>query len=182
MAQILRFFAICGKIKDRIRLALQPFIVKSNTNRAYYPDRKSATPHKRCAMSPSNGRIIMTLQELFPISLGALIILVPNLRFLYVKLCYVKVHAICISMNYHRARDSEGDTYQPIWQYEYEGMTYVSHELWWSRANFRIGDEAEIYISPKKPRKMYSGSAGSVLGFTIIVLIMMLIAWFFISR
>ncbi len=108
------------------------------------------------------------------IFIAAALILMPNLRFLYVKMRYVKVLAVCASVN--SRRDYKGhENYQPIWQYNYDGTTYYSHDKSWSTSRYTLGEKTEIYIFPRKPMKIYTGSVASVVAYTVIVLIMILI-------
>ncbi len=121
----------------------------------------------------------MIFDKIIPITIVAALFLVPNLRFLYVKLRYVKVNAVCASVNYHQMESK--NYYQPIWEYDYDGTTYYSCKRSSSREKYEIGEKAEIYICPKKPNRIYTGSVISIVVYDVIVLIMILIEALLIS-
>ena len=121
---------------------------------------------------------------------AGILVITPVLHFRKMRECSQVITARCIYRNYHNShsRNANGRTethrnYDLWWQYEVNGMIYVTSENSSSNKNVPIvGDLREIRFSPKKPWKIYrpikSEIVWDMVGGAVIVGFIMMIMGF----
>lgn len=96
--------------------------------------------------------------------LGAGVLVIPPvIHSRKIKKCTQMITAMCIYRNTHysKGKDARGrtetvDLYAPWWQYEVNGMIYVTREDAYTREDVPgVGDVREIRFSPDEPSEIY---------------------------
>lgn len=94
---------------------------------------------------------------------AGLLFIPPVVRSQKMKTCTQVISAMCIYRNTHQAtskrangRTRRYDLYAPWWQYEVNGMIYVTRENTFTDEDVpQIGDIREIRFSPDEPAEIY---------------------------
>lgn len=71
------------------------------------------------------------------------------------KICTEPVNAIVCDMA--RSTSSDSTTYAPIYEFEYNGMTYkIQSNTYSSPMPLQVGDNVQIFVEPGNPDRIYS--------------------------
>ncbi len=66
--------------------------------------------------------------------------------------CTVPVQAVCV--DYHTSHSSDGMTYAPVWEYEFQGRLIRTHgSIHSSSMGKLLGQTRTLYINPDNPEK-----------------------------
>lgn len=75
--------------------------------------------------------------------------------------CTVPVQAVCV--DYCSSRSSNGTTYAPVWEYEFQGRLIRSHETIYSNGRGKLlGKTRTLYVNPDDPEKFRQSTGNHV--------------------
>ncbi len=88
--------------------------------------------------------------------------------------CTVPVQAVCV--DYCSSHSSDGTTYAPVWEYEFQGRLIRSNEtIYSSSMGNLLGQTRTLYINPDNPEKFRQNTKNYVFIFVICGIILVFI-------